>query len=381
MKRRVFCLLAMVCAAPVGAGEKKVDPEVLYRKAWYVEEGLRDPAKAVTLYTEVAEKFSGRKAIAAKALTRAAGCYKKLGRVDMEREVWVEAWKHYKEEIEKSPRYQHESIRIISRIEKELAVSSTDVAKLFGDILGQMQAVHIIPVRDRMLEQAQKQRAHDLVGALRSLRFAILLSIKLGDEATAAAAQSKIGEIWFEHEAFSDAIKAYDEVRKDYPNQRRILAWNQMKMAEAFRLIDMPLHAIDYYGELLKDYSDQKEQVSWGKLWMGDCYRGLGNIESAKKTWKEMLRTDEAKEHPRQQMLARILLGLEAPPETLEAPANDEFANDEAYFIAVRHEMDGNTEAARKFLKLTIDLSAGKDWPHVLASHYLTSAGLDRTGE
>ena len=374
MKLRIFCLLALACVTPAVAGEKQLDPESLYQQAWYLEEGLRDPAKAVALYTQVASRFPKNKAIAARALTRAAGCYKKLGREDMEREVWVKAWQDYKEEIEKSPEYQHDSIRIISRIEKDLAVSSSDVAKLFGDILDQMQAVHIIPVRNRMLQQAEEQRQHNPLGALRSLRFAILLSTKLKDHATAVAAQSKIGEIWFEHEAFREAVEAYDEARRDYPNQRTILAWNQMKMAEAFRMMVRPLDAIDYYTGLLRDYSEQKEQVLWGRLWMGDCFRELGSPDTAKKTWQELAESDEEKAHPRQRRIARILVGLD--PATLHDPAGDEFDNDEAYFVAVRHKMDGNTKATRELLKLTIERSVGKDWPYMLASQYLTSAGL-----
>jgi len=378
MKARIFCLVAVACAASATAGEAQLDPDSLYQQAWYLEEGLRDPARAVALYMQVASRFPENKAIAAKALTRAAGCYKKLGREDTEREIWVKAWQDYKEEIEKSPEYQHDSIRIISRIEKDLAVGSSDVAKLFGDILDQMQAVHIIPVRNRMLQQAQEQRKHNPLSALRALRFAILLSTKLKDHATAAMAQSQIGEIWFELEAFKDAVEAYSEARRDYPNQRAILAWNQLKMAEAFRMMPRPLDAVEYYKELLRDYSEQKEQVLWGTLWLGDCFRELGNLDRAKKTWTELARSEEAKAHPRQRRIARILSGLDPP--ALAAPVGDEFDNDEAYFVAVRYKMDGNIKAARELLKLTIERSVGKDWPYMLAGQYLTSGGLDGGG-
>jgi tetratricopeptide (TPR) repeat protein len=375
MKLRSMCLFALV-AASSAAGEQKVTPELLYQEAWYLEEGLRDPAGAVGLYTEVASKFPGNKTIAAKALTRAAGCYGKLGKQQLERDIWVQAWRDYKEEIEKMPEIQHDYIPIISRIENLAVGPSSDLAIVFSDILDQMQAAHIIPVRDRMLDKAEKQRESDPWGAVRSLRFAILLSTKLEDKATAAAAQSRIGEIWFEHEVFEAAILAYFEAQRYYPNQLGVLAWNEMKMAEAYRLRDRMQDALGHYNDLLRSYPDQAEQRLWGKLWMGDCQRDLGQFEAAERLWRDLAESKEAEAYPRQQRLARMLVGLEEAPAKLDTSAKDEFTNDEAYFISVRHEMEGDTEAALRFLEQTIAVSIGKDWPCMLASQQL-AARLD----
>ncbi len=379
MKSPVFFVLTLTCTTLAAAADRETDPEMLYQQAWYLEEGLRDLRAAAMVYTSIASDFAEHKPVAAKALARAAGCYHKLGEEDLERQIWVDAWKNYKEEIEKSPEYKHDSIRIISMIENLAGNTGSEMLEGFSDILNEMPAKYLIPVRDRLLERSQQQRKDDHRAALRSLRFAILLSIQLKEEATAAMAQSRIGQIYFEQKNFVQAYMTYDETGRDYPLQRSVLAWNEMKMAEALRMMDRTLEAADRYSDMLMNYPEQTEQLLWGRLWMGDCLRELGNLEAAKRIWREVVENEKAKEHPRQLKLARMLTGLEKPPATV--PNKDEFSNDEAYFVAVRHEIDGNRDATRAMLKLAKDMSDGMDWPSMLASQHLVSAGQHSKGQ
>ena len=358
------------------AAEQAPDPEALYYEAWYTEEGLRDFAKAVQLYREIATKYAGNKDLAARALTRAAGCYQKLGRDAEEKEIWDEAWKNYKEQIEKSPEYQHESVWVSSYIDKILAGSeSNDLAWSFSKILEQMPPQHIIPERDRMLKQAEKLRDTDWGGAIWSLKLAIVLSMTIKDEATAARAQSDIGRIYLEQGVFLDAIQAYGDAAKEYSGQRAILAWNQMSVAEAHRLMSMTELARDRYNELVAGYPEQKDALMWAKIWIGDCYRDLEQLQTARETWKEAAENPAAKDCPRQAKLARILAGLEQPPAALDPAKKDEFTNDEAYFIAVFYEVTGDLPKAIQWMKTSLDLSTGRDWPYQLAKSWLSAKG------
>jgi len=368
MKQSMLSALLLALLAPAVAGDQERTPELLFQDAWYLEEGLRDPARAVQLYIEIEAKHKDNRALAAKALTRAATCYKKLGKPDLERDTWFRVLKDYKDEIEKSPEYQHDAFRFMAMMNKvlDMGLASDTAARVLSQLLDQMPPVNIIRERDRLMQQADEQAEVDPLGAVESLRLAILLSTKLKDSATAVAAQSKIGEIWFEHGAYMLAIQAYDEARTTYGNQLDALAWNEMKMAEAFRLLDMTLSAIGHYENLLK--SGQTQQVLWGKLWLGDYYRELGRMDKASELWQDVAENGSG----RQQRIARILAGLDPP--SMAINGTDVFANDEAYFMAIRYEMDGNREAALKLLRRALDVSNGKDWPYKLASERLADS-------
>lgn len=367
MRRSVLSLLmlALVCQTVTGEQERTADAQ--FQEAWYLEEGLRDPARAVVMYLEIESKYKDRRSLAAKALTRAATCYKKLGKVDLERDIWFRVVKEYKDEIEKSPEYQHDAFRFMAMMNKvlDMGVWSDTANRVLSQLLDTTPQVNIIRERDRLMQQAEEQAEVDPLGAVESLRLAILLSTKLKDDATAVATLSGIGEIWFEHGAYMLAIQAYDEARNTYGNQLDTLAWNEMKMAEAFRLLDMTLSAIEHYNSLLK--SGQTQQVLWGKLWLGDYYRELGRTDSAIELWQDVAERGSG----RQQRIARVLTGLDAPTNEVPGDGKDVFANDEAYFMAIRHEMDGSREAAHQLLRRTMEISNGKDWPYKLASERL----------
>lgn len=380
MNMRTICLLALLCIAPVASAEDKPDAEQLYQHAWFIEESLLDPREAVKEYNRIASEFDEHRAIAAKALARAAGCYEKLGDEDRERETWFRVWKDYKLEVLKWPEVKDDVFRTLMMTEQFLAGTSPDVVGAFAKLFAKMSANVISPVRDELLNRARTQRETDPVKAAKTLRLPIYLSTQIKDYATAASAQSAIGEIWFEQEAYRHAIEIYEEVEIVYggllaPDQHSILAWNRMKIAEAFRLWDMHLQALENYTRLIETHPDQKEQVLWGKLWKGDCYRELGKPEEAKRIWREVAESEDAKKFPRQQTIARILAGLEDPPEQPKG-ARDEFDNDELYFIAIRHEMADNADAARRLMRRALG-SERKDWPHMLVQkNYPDLAGL-----
>jgi len=372
-------LLAVATAAmAVRAGSAATDAEgeQRFNEAWFIEEGQRDPEKAAAIYREVEAKFSHNKDLAARALTRAAECYGKLGRTQEMQDIWGYALKNYREQIEKTRDFQDESLRIKTYIDKAMAgAQSIDLAEVFSGILEKIPPQYIIPMRDDMLKQARKNREASWSSAINSLRLAILLSMKIKDEATAAQAHSDIGRIYLEEGLRAEAVEVFFEVKNEYPNQRAVLAWNQTSVAEAFRMWARLDHALESYNHLLTTYPDQNEQVLWARLWMGDCYRDLGELQTAKQTWKEVAEDQGAKDFPRQAKLARILAGLENPPAAIDAAAKDDFANDEAYFIAIRHEMDADAPKALQWMKICRDLSAGKDWPYPLAMNWILNAG------
>ncbi|HUS58560.1 MAG TPA: hypothetical protein VM141_07900 [Planctomycetota bacterium] len=378
MKFRHFCLLALIAFARYAEGAQETNADTLYNDAWYAEEGLRDPEKAVLLYKEVHAKFPASKDVALKSLTRAAECYRKLGNPAEEARVWEMAWKDYKEQIENSDEYQHEAIRIRTAIDKALAgAQGIDMAEAFNRILDQMPPQQLRPVRDSVLLQAAQQRQTNWFGAISSLKFAILLSVKLQDEVTAAKAQSEIGEIQLEQEDYFGAIEAFHEAQS-YRKQRTVLAWNQMRMAEAYRLSYMTDMAISTYDDLFRAYPEQIEQVLWAKLWAADCYRELGQEKAASDILKEIAESTEAKNHPRQALMARILAGIEKPPAEFNPAAKDSFTNDEFYFIANRFKADGDLHKAVQFWKSSIEASVGKDWPYQMARQalYLNEASV-----
>ena len=380
MRLRAILLLVVICGgldfAPRVARAQEADAEVLFAEAWYTEEGLRDPAKAVALYREVAGKYPANKEIAAKALTRAAECYRKLGREEEEQAIGKKAWEDYREQIEKSPEYKDKSIRIRSYIGTVMeGAHGIDLVQVFGGILEKIPPQYIIPMRDDMLKQAAKQRDTDWPGAISSLRLSILLSMKIKDVATAARAQSDIGRTYLEQDLAFEAISVYLDAKNEYRDQRPVLAWNQMCVAEAYRSRSMTELAVSSYNDLLTTYPEQKEQVIWARLWIGDCYRDIEQARTAKQVWKELAEDAEAKDHPRQARLARIMAGLENPPAALDPNKKDEFSNDEAYFIAIRYAMDGDSPKAVQWMKTCIELSAGKDWPYQLARSWILNAG------
>ena len=369
-----------MCIAPAAAAEDKADPEQLYQRAWFIEESLLDPREAVKEYKTIASEFSEHRAIAAKALARAAGCYEKLGDEDRVTETWAQVWEDYRDEVKNWPEIRHALLRALLMTDQLLAGTSPDVVDAFAKLFAKMSANVISPVRDELLNRARTQRETDPLKAARTLRLPVYLSTQIKDYATAASAQSTIGEIWLEQEAYQDAIETYKEVETVYggllaPDQHSILAWNRMKVAEAFWLWDRHLQALKDYDKLIEDYPDQKEQVLWGKLWKGDCCRELGDREAAEAIWREVAESKNAEKFPRQQTIARILAGLEDPPEQPKG-AGDEFDNDEVYFIAVRHKMAGNADAARRLMRLALG-SEKKDWPHMLVQKsYPDLAGL-----
>ena len=376
----VLLAVAFVVAAAPGraaAADAEQQLEQRFNEAWYIEEGQRDPEKAATIYREIEAKLPpGKKELGARALTRAAECYRKLGRTDVEQAIWIQAWTKYQEQIENSRDYQGGSLRIKTYIDKAMAgVASNDLTQVFSGILEMMPPQYIIPMRDKMLKQAREERGTSWSGAISSYRLAILLSMKIKDEATAAQAHSDIGRIYLEEGLRPEAVEVFFEVKNQYPNQRLVLAWNQTSVAEAFRMWARLDHAVDSYNDLLITYPDQKEQVFWARLWMGDCYRDLGQLQTARQMWKEEAEDTGAKDFPRQARLARILAGLEDPPPALDAAAKDEFTNDEAYFIAIRHEMDGDSAKAMQWMKTCKDISTGKDWPYQLAMNWILNAG------
>jgi Tol biopolymer transport system component len=68
-----------VCLSIVGISQKTEDPGVLLRSAIEKEEVDGDLQGAIGIYREIVEKFSGNKALAAKAQLRIGICYEKLG--------------------------------------------------------------------------------------------------------------------------------------------------------------------------------------------------------------------------------------------------------------------------------------------------------------
>ena len=372
MKMRLLPIILLLLA-PVATVRAAADPELLFQEGWYIEEGLRDPLRAAQLYLDIAAKQPDNRDLAARALGRAAGCYKKLGEEELERETWARAWKNYKEEMGRSPDWRREQIDLMARIDKVLREG--DTATLMYEILQRMEARHIYPVRDKMLDEARGFRRTDPIRAIEGFNAAIMLSMQMKDDETAARAQSEIGAIYLEMEDYINAIVAYNEALADYPNQREVLAWSKAKIAEAYRLRDMPTPAITEYEELLANFPEQKEAQFWAKLWLGDCHRELGRISRAREAWNSILESPDAGQFPRQAKLAKILLGLEEPPAELKVSKPDHFTNDEAYFIAVRHEMDGNIEQALAFYDKCMGVSDGKDWPYLPARRMCSMHG------
>jgi len=106
-----------VCLSIVGISQKTEDPGVLLRSAIEKEEVDGDLQGAIGIYREIVEKFSGNKALAAKALYHIGLCYEKLGR--------TEAQKAYQRLIEEYPGQIQEVNLAKERLAKLVKVAET----------------------------------------------------------------------------------------------------------------------------------------------------------------------------------------------------------------------------------------------------------------
>lgn len=79
----LFVLALFISAATVNAQQSK--PEKLYQQALYEMEALGNFAKAIDLFSRVANEFPKEKALAAKALLHVGMCYEKLGKSEAQK--------------------------------------------------------------------------------------------------------------------------------------------------------------------------------------------------------------------------------------------------------------------------------------------------------
>jgi len=80
-KRFIWVFLALVLGS-VSQGSMQQSAEQLYQAGLYAEEVEGDLQKAIGIYTQVIEKFAGKKEIAADAQLHIGLCYEKLGRTE-----------------------------------------------------------------------------------------------------------------------------------------------------------------------------------------------------------------------------------------------------------------------------------------------------------
>jgi tetratricopeptide (TPR) repeat protein len=217
----------------------------------------------------------------------------------------------------------------------------------------------------RKAEQVQNESPDK---AIETYRRAVEVSRFLNQSERAGFAMSFMGDLYRRQERFEDALGTYAEVEKEFPNEAAVLAWNCMRIAETYRLLGRPAEAVKAYAALESEkFQKQVQPKLWARLWMGDAYRAMGDMERAKQVWADLAGTEENAPIPA--TLAAMLLEKGQAPSSQEP--EDPFANDVAYFVAIRHSMAEDLESSVQWFRKCIELSYGYDWPRQLAEKEL----------
>ena len=361
----LLCSVAVGLPAAIGDGGKPAPSATsLFHHAWYTENGQRDLAEAVETYREVIEmaERKGDRSLAARSYVRIGVC---LGRLQKK----SEAIQAYQKALSLRNVDDRDYDEVIATLERP-AANLLDLNEL-PDVIQKRICEHFY-------KRAEKLQAEDPSKAIDAFRRAVDVNRAVGETEQAGHVMSSIGDLFRRKGAFGEALQTYREVLEEFPEEYSVLAWNHIRIAETYRLIDQPGAAIAAYS-MIEDqkFIRQVQQRLWAKLWTGDAYRAKDEIEAARRAWRAMLTS--AQNPPLPEQLAAMLLDKGEIPATQEPESL--FANDLAYFVAVRYEMKNDLDSARQWIEKCIQLSQGHDWPRQLAEKTLARLSLSQSGQ
>ena len=373
MRGLCACLAAAVSLLIPAAAGVESTLALEYQRAWYLENGLQEVARAARLYASIAGNASADPALAARALLRLAACYRHLGKDDAASETELEARRRFPDAIKKFPAYRLEQLH--RRLDEGFDVGETATAgRAIEKFLKGLDVATVHSVCEAFYNQARElRRAKRPEASIAALRKAIAISTYLRQLERSAFLQKDIGDICASAGRYAEAIAAYRRAQADFPSYKNVGAWAQLSIAEVYRLRDKLPEAVEAYRAVARGYPGQVGQVLWAKLWMGDAFRVAGKMADARAAWRRVVEEFNEPEYAQQVVMAALLLGQATPPRRDPFP-RDEFANDRAYFVAVHYEMSGQQEQAAAYYRTCRTLSRENDWPRELAERAVEAA-------
>lgn len=373
---RIAAMLGMACWAAAASGAARPAARPLaarYQEAWYLENGLQEVAAAAELYRAVATAEGVDKsdrALAARAWLRLAACQRALGQDDEASRAELTARQRFPEAIKQFPTHRVEVL--YQQLDEAFNVG--DAATAGPAIVRFLEGLDVATVNsicDAFYDMASERRTREPLERIAALRKAIAISTYLRQLERSAFAQKEVGDQFARLGRSDEAIAAYRKVQEDFPTCRNVAAWAQMSLAELHRLAGRLAEAVEAYRAVTRGYPNELTQVLWANLWMGDAFRAAGKLADARATWRRVLEEFNEPDYADQIALAARLLGRAAlKPIRL---SRDEFANDMAYFLAVHHELAGETDKAKKYYRRCLALTKGNDWPRALATRALAA--------
>ncbi len=368
---RLDLAVVLCAAAAAGAAAQRPNLALRYQDAWYQENGLQDPRQAAAGYRAVADAEGADATLAAKALLRLAACQRQMGDGDAAGEVELEARRRFPGEIGKFPTYQLEVLE--KQLDEAFHVGDAETAaQAVARFLDGLDDMTVRTICESVYARARLLRERDPVASIPMLRKAVAISTYLRQLARSAYAQKDIGDIYAAAGQYGQAIAAYRKTQQDFPTVKGAGAWAQLGIAETHRLESRLPEAVAAYRAVERDYPGQLAQVLWAHLWMGDAYRAAGRMADAMAAWRRVVEEFNEPDHADKLALAALLLGQAEPGQVIRSPGG-EFANDVAYFLAVRAVMDERQDRARRYYRRCVELSRGNDWPRPLAARALAT--------
>ena len=364
------CLLPLAAVAATGPPQGPMPSLAMrYQDAWYQENGLQDVGKAVEAYRAVAEAEGAEPALVARALLRMAACYRQLGDEAAAGAVELTARRRFPDEIAKFPTHRLEVLE--KQLDEAFNVGDTTTAgQAIVRFLTGLDVATVHSICESVYDQASARRRSDPLASIPTLRKAIAISTYLRQIERSAFAQKEIGDIYMSAGRPDEAIAAYRKVQQNFARSKNAGAWAQVSIAEVHRLRGRLAEAVEAYRAVERDCPGQIRQVLWANLWMGDAFRVAGRTADAQAAWRHVLEDLAEPDYADLMAIAARLLGQAEPGQSVDV-ADDEFANDVAYFLAVEHEMAGRRNEARRLYRRCIALSKGNDWPRALAARAL----------
>ena len=357
--------LALPAAAAAGAG----DLALRYQEAWYQENGLGSLKQASAGYRAVAEAEGVEPTLAARSLLRLAACHRQLGEEAAASEAEMLARRRYPGELKGFPTYRLEVLE--KQLDEAFNVGdASTAAQVIVRFLEGLDVVTVHSICESVYNRARSVEARDPLASIPVLRKAMAISTYLRQLERSAFAQKDIGDIYASAGRYEEAVAAYRKVQQHFPDARSVCAWAQLSIAEVHRLHGRLAEAVEAYRAVERECPGQMTQVFWANLWMGDAFRAAGKLADARAAWRRVLEELNEPEHADKIAIAARLLG-QADAQRQPRVADDEFANDVAYFLAVEQELNARPERARAFYRRCIALSKGNDWPRALAARAL----------
>ena len=375
MVQSVAMVILIGCSLPcTGSATESASPggfRMRYQEAWYLENGLQDVEQAAEVYREVAAARRAEPALAARAMLRLAACTRHLGREAQARSVEATAQQRFPDAIKQFPSYRLSALH--KQFDEAFDVGgSTTGGHAIERFLASLDAATVHSICEACYDQAAEAKARDPLGSVPAFRKAIAISTTLRQFERSAYAQKDVGDIHAAAGQPAAAIAAYRKVQRDFPMCPSVVAWAIMSLAETHRLAGHLAEAVEAYRMIERRYPSQLPQALWAQLWMGDAFRAAGKMADARAAWRRVLEEFNDPDYADQIAIAAQLLG-QAAIAPIRVP-DDEFANDVAYFRAVRHEMAQEWDQAAKYYGRCIATSRGNDWPRALAVRALEAA-------